>query len=340
MVDRYSAAGQEGRKGTSPRGDIGLKVLVLFMVFALAAVAIYLIGRIPPRAVSASKASLTTARENMVLPVAQAPGKVKTLGLGYMVPSAARGRETARTAASIRSALRDAGLLRAYSEPPGRVVFDPAGGPHFLPVSPMPAGPRVPGAVSHGNRNKPRIALTFDDGYYGMGRLLDMLVQLRVPATLFPAGSACAQHADYIQRASRLGFEIANHSWTHPACTKTPTEIINRELTASSDKVAQECGRGMVAYFRPPYGDCDERVVRVSGNLGYLVVLWSRDTLDWSPATTPAQLIARATDGVANGDIILMHSQGPHTLECLPTIVKTLRDKGFELTTVSGVLAP
>jgi peptidoglycan-N-acetylglucosamine deacetylase len=339
MSTEGNTRGPEGPKGVASRGDVGLKVLVLFMVFALGAVAIYLIGKIPPRAIAASKSRVVEASGGLVLPLPPAPGKAVIRGLGYMVPSA-RPRGGYRKAASIRSALRDAGLLRAYSEPPGRVVFDPAGGPHFLPVSPMPSGPRVPGAVSHGNRDKPRVALTFDDGYYGMGKLLDLLVQLRVPATLFPAGAACAEHQAYIQRASKLGFEIANHTWTHPMCTRIPTEIMDHEIVCSSDKVAQQTGKGMVAYFRPPYGDYNERVVRAAGSLGYLTVLWSRDTLDWSPATTPDQLISRATDGVANGDIILMHSHGPHTLECLPTIVEKLRAKGFELTTVTGVLAP
>ena len=82
----------------------------------------------------------------------------------------------------------------------------------------------------------------------------------------------------------------------------------------------------------------DARVLQIASSLGYIVVDWTHDTEDWRPTTTADQLFARATQGIQGGDIILMHSQGPHTMEMLPAIVKNLRGQGFELTTVSGVL--
>jgi peptidoglycan/xylan/chitin deacetylase (PgdA/CDA1 family) len=313
--------------------------IVLLGVFALAMATLLFAQMIPARAVAATAGHSVSAGEGYALAASVKGRPPITRGLGYMVPRQLPPAPGGQTG-SLRDQLRSFGLLRAYSEPPDRVVFDPSGAEQFLPVPPVPGAPRVAGAVYHGNRAKPRIALTFDDGYYGMGKLIGLLVELRLPATLFPTGAACAEHKGYILEASKLGFEIGNHSWTHLMCTKAPGEVIAREITASEDVVNATTGQGMVGFFRPPYGNCDDRVTRVAGSLGFLVVQWSRDTLDWSPSTTTEQLISRATDGVQNGDIILMHSQGQHTLEALPTIVKILRDKGFELTTVSGVLAP
>ena len=98
------------------------------------------------------------------------------------------------------------------------------------------------------------------------------------------------------------------------------------------------CSAAMVGPTMRVGGAFDARILQIASSLGYVVVNWTRDTEDWKPTTTADQIFARATQGVQGGDIILMHSQGPHTLEALPRIVKYLRGKGFELTTVSGVL--
>lgn len=317
------------RRSKAARG----RIVLLLVVFLLATVAIICIGALPPRSVPPSRPHLLEARELSILARKALTRKASVRGLGYMVP---RGEG----ADSVRDALRNAGMLQAYSEPPDRVVFCPEGSAQFLPLPPKPGGSRVPGSVSRGNRANRRVALTFDDGYYRLGELVDLLVQLRVPATLFPAGAACTENREAVLKAARCGLEIANHSWSHPQFTKLPDDAIARQLQLSDEEVRKICGTEMAGYFRPPYGDCDDRVVRVAGRLGYLVVMWSEDTLDWSPATTAGQLLARATEGIQNGDIILMHSHGPHTIESLPTIVKSLRDQGFLLTTVSGVLAP
>lgn len=335
---RASAVADRPASATPRKLTFNARIAGLLFVLALAITALAVVHFMPRRTVKPDMAHYLSALEAPSIK-ALAPGEEpKVRGLIYMLPTGkpAMGSK----AGTVRGQLRNAGLLRAYSEPPDRIVFSPDGLAHYLPIPPMPGSPRTPGSVYRGNKNQKKVALTFDDGYSGMGSLIDLLVDLRVPATIFPAGGACAADKAAIAKAAKYGFEIANHSWNHPTCTKVSNEGIARELTSSDSKVKEICGQGMVGYFRPPYGDSDERVVRVSGDLGYLVIMWSKDTLDWSPATTADQLVSRATDGVQNGDIILMHSHAKYTQVMLPTIVKKLRDKGFELTTISGVLAP
>jgi peptidoglycan/xylan/chitin deacetylase (PgdA/CDA1 family) len=333
MRNRLKAPEKRHTRLTGPysvRAGLGL-----FLVFGLAVAALHFAQGIPARAVRPGPGHVVNARESLVLvPPSERGKKPKVRGLDYMVP-----RTTpARLASSYLDGLRDAGLLRAYSVPPGRVVFAPDGRSQFLPLPPLPGAPRAPEVVSHGDRSKPRVALTFDDGYSGMSGVMDLLVELRVPATFFPTGAADAGHKSLIREAVRRGFEIGNHTYTHTLCTRLPSEIVAGEITGTDALVKRISGSGTAAYFRPPAGVVDPRVELVAAGLGYEVVLWSRDTIDWSPASTPDQVIARATDGVRGGDIILMHTQGPHTLQVLPEIVRRLRDRGFELTTVSGVL--
>ena len=61
------------------------------------------------------------------------------------------------------------------------------------------------------------------------------------------------------------------------------------------------------------------------------------DTVDWQKPA-PSVMVERVTgDKLTNGTIILMHPT-PNTLEALPVIIDTIRDKGFQLKKVSEII--
>lgn len=333
---REAARSRSGETSvTVPRGSVPFNTVTLgiFMVAALALVGFYFAQYIPAREVAGAGGGVSAARASAINVKGRKPS---VRGLRFMPP---RVKNTAKERATLLEGMRGLGLLRGYSMPPDRLVFLANGKAQYLPASPWPSGP-VPGrSVFRGNTLKPRVALTFDDAYSGSTKLISLLVELRVPATIFPAGGAVLASPSVIKKAREYGFEIANHSTTHPTFTKIPEAAIVREVLGCDAAVRKATGSGTVAYFRPPGGAVDARVNQVLGSIGYISIMWSHDTIDWSPATTADQLYARATQGVRNGDIILMHSQGQYTCQMLPGIVKALRDKGFELTTISGILS-
>jgi hypothetical protein len=53
-------------------------------------------------------------------------------------------------------------------------------------------------------------------------------------------------------------------------------ELAIKEVTGVSPK-----------YFRPPYGDIDNRVRDVAAALGFIPVIWNYDTNDWAYASNP-----------------------------------------------------
>lgn len=272
---------------------------------------------------------------SMMLRAAGNAGPVM-LGLSYQVPSG-DGREDDGSKTNL-AIMRDLGLLKGYSVPPNRLVFDPGGRAVLLPQPPVADGPASPEVVRGGNAARPRIALTFDDGYAGFSEVLDKLIELRAPATFFMCGVTYGGMAEDLKRGLENGYEFANHSLNHPWFTQISDEQAVSELTGARDAFRDVTGTEMAAYFRPPGAFTDARVEQLVAGAGYVTVMWTRDARDWSPLTTPDQLIARACANPKNGDILLMHTHGRYTLECLPVIVRALREKGFELTTVSGVL--
>ncbi len=93
--------------------------------------------------------------------------------------------------------------------------------------------------------------------------------------------------------------------------------------------VSRLASRNTRPYFRPPYGEYDNSVLRDVWSRGYSYnVMWSTDWLGWKGLTSP-QIVQRVMDGAQPGAIYLFHvgsrsQDGP----ALPEIISKLRGQG------------
>lgn len=89
----------------------------------------------------------------------------------------------------------------------------------------------------------------------------------------------------------------------------------------------------------PRTGETNTSVVDTAYKLGYSIVLWSIDTLDWSQKEKE-NISKNVLDNVRNGDIILMHSGKDNavTIDAVPTIIKELQRKGFKIVDLETLL--
>ena len=62
------------------------------------------------------------------------------------------------------------------------------------------------------------------------------------------------------------------------------------------------------------------------------------DSLDWKDTATPDSICKRVTSKVKNGSIVLFHNDADHTPEALPTILKCLKDEGYEFVFISDLI--
>ena len=78
------------------------------------------------------------------------------------------------------------------------------------------------GAISHGNREEKRIALTFDDGPHPRytPKILSMLEKYDVKATFFMIGSNARLYPDIARKVLKAGHEIGNHTYSHVYISK------------------------------------------------------------------------------------------------------------------------
>jgi len=166
--------------------------------------------------------------------------------------------------------------------------------------------------------------------------ILDILDQYDVKTTFFLVGFWAEEHPDLVQELVSRGHEIGNHSATHPHMSHLNAAQIREELRRTSDLVESITGTP-TTLFRPPYGEYDDEVVRVSREEGYECVQWNVDSLDWKNLGTE-NMVRQCTRSVNPGDIVLFHNDSKYILEALPQILEYYRQEGYRIIPVSQLL--
>ena len=167
-------------------------------------------------------------------------------------------------------------------------------------------------------------------------KILDILDEYDVRTTFFLVGFWSEKYPELVQEIVLRGHEIGNHSATHPHMSKLSEAQIKEELKKASDLVEHITGKP-TTLFRPPYGEYNDAVVRVSRDEGYECVQWNVDSLDWKFQNTD-RIVRRVEKDVKDGDIILMHDIFPTSVEAALRIVDDLQKRGYEFVTVEELL--
>jgi peptidoglycan-N-acetylglucosamine deacetylase len=215
-----------------------------------------------------------------------------------------------------------------------------------VPAQRCPSDSSGAAVVTHGLRTKRKIALTFDacstdrPSHYDE-RVTRVLVETNTPATVFLGGKWVEdekEHARYL--ASLPMIEIGNHTYDHPHLTRISEERIREEMERTQKALLEITGRKAVL-FRPPYGEYDERVVRIAARMGLVTIQYDLASGDPDRHATRDKLIEYVTSMAHSGSIIVMHinQRGWHTAEALPDIIAILRRRGYKLVTVGELLA-
>lgn len=203
------------------------------------------------------------------------------------------------------------------------------------------------GVVTNGPRNRPRVALTFDDGPDTVytPAILDILERLGAPASFYVIGERAEALPEITQRMLAAGGEVGNHAYedTHLDLRQLPPATMLRSLSRTHEAIVRITGQTPVT-FRPPFGFYNAMVLSTANRFGYTTVLWDVDSNDWQ-SLSAQQILQNVLPRVRNGSIILMHSGTTlpgedlsGTVEALPTIIADLRQRGFELVTVAELL--
>lgn len=197
------------------------------------------------------------------------------------------------------------------------------------------------GTDSHGDRQRPRVALTFDDGPHPVHtpELLDALAELEVPATFFLVGRDVDANPALVARMALDGHELGNHTYRHRYLPLARSSSVEHELRATDRAIARAAGV-VPRIARPPWGGRSPRNVQVFRRLRKRLVLWDVNSFDWK-GKPAREVVDRVLARARAGSIVLMHEArdgGETTVEAVRMLVPALRARGFELVTVSRAI--
>lgn len=193
-------------------------------------------------------------------------------------------------------------------------------------------------AIYQGNPEKKAVAFTFnvDWGEEYIPRILQVLATEEVKATFFPTGRWAEKFPGILREMATAGHEIGNHGYAHAHVGSLSAAELKAEIEQGQAAIQKITGK-RPTLFAPPYGEKDGAVLQVAGELGYLTVMWTVDTLDWQQEREASEIARRVMEKKTGGAIILMHPTA-RTLEALPVIIHSLREQGYDFLTVSEII--
>jgi peptidoglycan/xylan/chitin deacetylase (PgdA/CDA1 family) len=190
-------------------------------------------------------------------------------------------------------------------------------------------------------QNHQQWAVTYDDGPSEFtDQLLDTLEQTRAKATFFVTGSQVQLHPEVLARAYRLGHQIASHTWSHRALTSLSTEVIVAELEWTSIAIENVIGV-RPKYFRPPFGDIDDRVRAIADAMNLIPVIWSFDSRDFEIPLDLGPRVDQAAQQwrqASSGIISLQHDLYAHQLALAQPVLDRVLAAGMNVVTVAACI--
>src|SRR3954447_1336867 len=190
------------------------------------------------------------------------------------------------------------------------------------------------GLVTNGPRDRPVVALTFDDGPSEYTPdFLRVLREKGVPGTFFEIGQEMPGREEVMRQILAEGDEIGDHTMNH-------VEYPGYNQIAGAASRIRAYTHFKPCLFRPPGGGVDAGIVATAGSLGMRTIDWDVDPQDWSLPGTGA-IYSTIVSHARNGSIVLMHDGGgprSETLTALPQVIDSLRARGFGFATVTELL--
>jgi peptidoglycan-N-acetylglucosamine deacetylase len=190
------------------------------------------------------------------------------------------------------------------------------------------------GLVTNGPRDRPVVALTFDDGPSEYtDDFLAVLREKGVPGTFFEIGQEMPGREEVMRQILAEGDEIGDHTMNH-------VEFPGYDQIAGAGARIRAYTHFEPCLFRPPSGGVNSGILATAGSLGMRTIDWDVDPQDWSLPGTEA-IYANVVSHARNGSIILMHDGGgprSETLDALPRVIDALRARGLGFATVSELL--
>ena len=200
--------------------------------------------------------------------------------------------------------------------------------------------------------------ISYDDGPSPRTQLaLDALDKYGLKSTFFVIGSNVLENPEMLLKTYQKGHQIGIHTWSHPDLTTLSNDQIVAELVWTMKIVKDVIGVTPI-YFRPPYGETNDRVLGIAASLGLKTIIWNRDSKDWffteyfpgkkmeppfKPNDGPSAVIDRFKRWASGeigykGSISLQHDFFKETAPLIDGTLQALSQSPYNVTDIQGCL--
>lgn len=188
--------------------------------------------------------------------------------------------------------------------------------------------------------DKPMVALSFDAawGNEDTEKILEILSRNSVHVTFFMTGGWVEKYPEDVKAIAGAGHDLANHSENHKKMSELNSDQCKQEILSVHDKVKNLTGIDM-CLFRPPYGDYNNNLITTTRSINYYPIQWDVDSLDWKNYGVD-NIVKTVLNhkNLKNGSIILMHNGAKYTADALESVIKGLKEKGYEIVPISELI--
>lgn len=188
------------------------------------------------------------------------------------------------------------------------------------------------------------IAFTFDDApaYTGIKdnptmTIIKALNKYEGAGTFFVNGTRINSNGfDLLKIAIHHGFELGNHTYSHPYLSKLSKDEVREEITKVNDMLNDTLGV-TPKFLRPGYVDCGGYVYEVATELNMPLVGGNPVKLTMDYDTTYNSMYVKSTiiQNASDGAVILLHSWSESTAEIIEETCEKLYNDGYRFVTLS-----
>lgn len=152
------------------------------------------------------------------------------------------------------------------------------------------------------------VLLTFDDGPHpdGTPAVLAELERIGAAAVFFVTGEQVERFPRFVGEILSAGHEVGLHGYRHQTRRQWSARLLADDLRRGRKAIAEAVGIEPRLY-RPPHGVFSLAGLRLVRGLGLEPLLWSKWGRDWERRATPETVTRSATEGLAPGDVLLLH---------------------------------
>lgn len=198
-------------------------------------------------------------------------------------------------------------------------------------------------------RTRGEIAITFDDGPDPevTPQVLDMLDARGARASFFCIAELAARHPRLCREIVARGHGLENHSQRHShAFAFNGLGGFRRDISAAQATLVEVSGQ-RPRFFRTPAGLRNPLLDPVLHELGLRLVSWTRRGFD-TRRDDPALVAGLLTQGIAAGDILLLHDGNsartapgrPVVLEVLPRVLDAAQSHHLKAVALHQAIEP